>query len=430
MHTRPTLACLSIALAALLAGSNAGGAGPVLRVDGTFQIHDAFTPANRTGGETAPVLASWDWNGGFIATWLNYRSATDQRAFVGFYSIYGDPIYPGPTQLGSAQGPTSGIPSASAGPVAFPDGTSLIFFSSDRRGAPAAAKRDLFAQRMTGGSISPVGLPLAANSALANAQDTLLAARLSNGNALLAFVSHATAAGSFDIKGRVLNKNGAGVTVDKPITVNTTGAQTPTALSPFRAQGRSVLSYVVQTGQTRRYFVQRLDPAAARIGNPLLVKTTNGAATFGSVGVAGLSNGRFIAVWFQPGATAGTASLKARIFSAAGQPGALLTIGTAKIDNTGIVAPKIAVRSDGQMAVVTAGLKNGTRSIQAWLLDSAAKRVAGPVNVATSRNRLTLESLVVLANGSFVTSWTEAAAQLTATRAMAGRFSIFTCGRC
>ena len=82
------------------------------------------------------------------------------------------------------------------------------------------------------------------------------------------------------------------------------------------------------------------------------------------------------------------------------------------------------------MAVVTAGLNNGTRSIQAWLLDPAAKRVAGPVNVATSRNRLTLESLVVLGNGSFVTSWTEAAAQLTATRAMAGRFSIFTCGRC
>ena len=44
------------------------------------------------------------------------------------------------------------------------------------------------------------------------------------------------------------------MTADKPITVNTTGAQTPTSLSPFRAQGRSVLSYVVQTGQTRRYF--------------------------------------------------------------------------------------------------------------------------------------------------------------------------------
>ena len=63
------------------------------------------------------------------------------------------------------------------------------------------------------------------------AQDSILATRLSTGNALVAFVSHASAASSFDIRGRVLNGNAAGVTAEKALTVNTAGAQTPTSLA-------------------------------------------------------------------------------------------------------------------------------------------------------------------------------------------------------
>lgn len=421
----------ALVAATMSAASSAIAAG--IRVEGgVFQIHDSITAANRVGGETAPVLTSWDWNGGFIATWLNYRSASDRRSFAGFYSLSGFQIYPGPRQLGGAGGLTSGIPSLSAAPVSFGDGTSLALFSSDRRGAPAASKRDIFGQRFTSGSISPVGTPLGINTALANAQDTLFTTRLSNGNALVAFVSHATAASTFDIKGRVVNKNAAGVTSEKPLTVGTAGAQTPTSLASLSAAGRSVLAYVVKTGSTQAFRLQRLDAVANRIGGPVLVKSVNGAASYGGVGVAGLSGGRYIAAWFTPG-SGGAATLRARIFSATGVAGPVLTIGSTRIQNTAATPPKVAVDTDGRIGIVTGGFNGQNFAVQAWVLSPAGARLAGPFNLRTAgRNtRLTPESLVPLRYGGFVTSWTENAAQLTAAKAMGVRFRYVTdCGRC
>ena len=222
--------------------------GPSFRIDKTRQ---------QPGGQTAPVLTRWDYNGGFVATWLNYRSATDRRAFVGFFSSSASGLYP-ISEMGAASGPTSGRPTVSAAPVSFANGTSLVLFSADKRGAAASAKRDVFGQRMGSRPWTPVGTPVPVNQILPNAQELIMATRLSNGNALAAFVSHAAAPGSFDIRGRVLNNNAVGVTPEKALTLNTAGAQTPTAIISLTA-GRSVLAYVVRTGAKQEAFVQRLD---------------------------------------------------------------------------------------------------------------------------------------------------------------------------
>jgi hypothetical protein len=415
------------------AGYDSTGAAPIIATSGSpFQFHDTYNVANQAGGESAPVLTPWDFNGGFVATWLNYRSAADKRAFVSFYSSSVTQIFDGAdgvSEMGAATGLTSGKPAVSAAPVMFTNGSSLVLFSANRRGAAAANARDIFAQRLGSGPWTPVGLPISVNTALANSQDSLLVTRLSNGAALTAFLTHAAAASTFDIRGRVLAANGGGITAEKALTVNTTAAQRPMALASLTTAGRSVLSYVVQSGATQHVLVQRLDAVANRIGNPVVLKTTTGAATYGAAGVAGLSSGRFIALWFVPGSS-GTAVLRGRIFSATGVPGPLLTIGTTRTVPSALTVPKIAVAPDGKMMVVTLGYASGIFSIQAWFLSAAGVRQIGPTGIAASTSALTPASLVRLLNNYYVASWTQAATQPTATRAMGVRFHVFDCGRC
>jgi hypothetical protein len=420
----------ALALPSLARFDDAQAVTPTFVKDGAaFRIEGN---APQPGGQSTPSLTVWESNGGFIASWLNYRSAADQRAFATFYSASGIQIFNSGGEMGnpSAASLTTGAHAASARPVSLPNGQSLIFFSADRKAATAANRRDVFVQRMNSGPWTELGLPLAVNQLLPNAQDAIFSARLSTGNSLTAFVTHSAAASTFDIKGRLVNTVGTGVGNELALTVNTTGAQTPTALAALTAAGASVLAYAVKTGARQDVYLQRLSGTGTRVGAPAILKTTLNANAYGGAGVAALPNGRYIALWFVAGAS-GTAVLKGKIFSTAGVAGPLLTIGATRISPTLPTVPKIAVAPDGSnIVVITDGFASAACSLEAWLLNAAGARQTGPIKLITNTQKLTSESLIRLSNGTYVMSWTQAAAALTATRAFAQRFRVFNCGRC
>ena len=78
---------------------------------------------------------------------------------------------------------------------------------------------------------------------------------------------------------------------------------------------------------------------------------------------------------------------------------------------------------------MTDGFAGGTSSIEAWLLTAAGIRILGPFKLATGSTALTAGAFLLLPSLHFVTSWTQGAAQPTATRAMALRFHVAECRR-
>ena len=129
MHSRPTLACLPIALAALLVQAATQAVAPP-RFEWTARCRSTTRsrpPIGRRRNGTCP--RELDWNGGFIATWLNYRSATDRRAYVGFFSDRRRPDLPGTEAAGlrRAGRRRESRRRARAGRVS-PTGRRLIFF--------------------------------------------------------------------------------------------------------------------------------------------------------------------------------------------------------------------------------------------------------------------------------------------------------------
>ena len=159
-----------------------------------------------------------------------------------------------------------------------------------------------------------------------------------------------------------------------------------------------------------------------------LLKTTTGAATYGGAGVAALSGGRFLALWFAAG-NGGAANLKGRIFSATGVPGAVLNIGTSHVVASAPSVPTIAVAPDGRIVAVTDGFSGGSSSIDAWLLNAAAVRLLGPVKLVTGASRLTAQSLIRLPDAQLRRELDAGGRQPTATRAMAQRFEVIECSR-
>jgi hypothetical protein len=421
-----------LALGCMLAAGPAAGAGwAFVNSLDPFRLDENGLGEFLPGGKSAPALVAYD-NSGFIATFLNTRSSTDVRAFAHYFSSSGFPIQ-SPKQMGAASGPTGGALAASGSPISFTDGAGLVLFSADRRNAAASAKKDIFAQRMNV-QRDEEGLPVGVNQTFAGTQTRIVATRLSNGNVIAAYQSHATAASSFDINGRVVDKSGIGVFAGKVLTAPNAGAQTPIAIAPL-LNGASVLSYVVRTntvsGVRQDARVQRLSATGARLGNSVLLKSTTGADNnFGAAGVAALSGGRFMTAWLRAG-TNGTAQLRARIFNANGTSGAPFTIGTTRISPTLFGAPKIVARTDGNVVVVTDGRSvSGVSQINGWLLSPTNQLLLGPsVLVSSAGFVLTSTSLIQMLGNKHVVAWTRGTSPQTS-QARAQIFSANQCSRC
>lgn len=413
---RAVLASAALALSLHFAGS--AEAKPVFVKDGEpFRIGDG-----QPGGQSDPRLVFWDTHTGFIATWLNYRSASTRLAFAAFFLSGATPV--ATSQLDGNGGPTQGKNATSTAPVSFADGASLALFSADRPGAAASAKRDIFAQPMANGPFGPSGESVEVNEDRPGAQDSVLATRLSNGNALVVF---STSVGG-GIHARVLDSDSMIVGAEREVTVSTAGTQRPIALASLTG-GRSVLVYLVKQGNTEKVYAQRLDANLKRQGKAALLKSSSGDARYGGAGVAGLANGGYVALWFVKGG-GGKANLKGKVFSANGAAGATKTIGSASVQAKSSGVPQLAFTDDNELVVATDGFSAGRHSVDAWLLTAGLKRQLGPVALAKSANPLSAGSLVWMGSENFVVAWTAENSDPKKTRAMAQRFHFFDCGRC
>jgi hypothetical protein len=360
-------------------------AAPSIQLIGAPFYVDRAEPAR--GGNYAPVLVNRPENGGFIAAWINSQSASryDAQGCVGFFAKNTASFLP-ITQLGvdcdsqgAGCGDTAGEFASSVAPVAFPDGTSLVFFSADRLDTDNAHRQDVFVQRI-GVNRQPIGVPTDVNQALAYAQDSVVAARLSNGRALVIFQSHHNSLeDSFDIKGRVFTAGGVPLTPEKFTTVDTTSAQGRLALAPL-LNGRSLLSYVVSSGNQAQYYVQLLDSAANRLGAPLLIKETTGGR-YGGVGLTPLLSGGCLALWSVHTSLADT-TLRGCFFTSAGVPGPFFDIGASRVWPYATAAPSAVAAPDGRIVCMT-DERDGSdkRFTGAWILSATGQRLFGPAKL-------------------------------------------------
>jgi hypothetical protein len=143
-----------------------------------------------------------------------------------------------PIQLGGGS-LTDGIPAFSISAVAFPNDTSLVFFSA----APNASPNDfdIFCQRMSA-SFTKVGNPTRLNTLRTGAQLGVLTTPLSDGNVQVVWESAAPDFLSSTIRGRIVQPNGVALTPERTLIPNAQGSNTPRSLT-FMPNEEAVLSY-------------------------------------------------------------------------------------------------------------------------------------------------------------------------------------------
>jgi hypothetical protein len=341
-----------------------------------------------SGGNFRPVLVNRN-DGGFIAAWANSLSngKYDSQSYVAFFAPTAGSFRP-VTQLGvdcGGGGPgcgnTAGANAWEGAPVAFPDGTSLVFFSADRVSTDDEHAPDVFVQRFAANR-QPIGVPADVNQTRIQYQNSPLATRLSNNNALVTFVSYRRPhRNNFDIKGRVYNASGVALTAEKVVTVDTTATQAvqdPGSLAPL-LNGRSLLSYLTRVSGQNEYYVQVLDSAANRIGAPLLIKQNKGGS-FGHVFLMRLQGGRCLALWSEH-ISLGDTLLRGRFFAGDGTPGPVFDIGPSRVSPYGS-GPTAAVDSNGRIVCMTDERENSSdRFAAVWILSPAGQRLVGPVKL-------------------------------------------------
>jgi hypothetical protein len=372
---------------------------------------------DQPGGQSGAALAPEGVNN-LIGSWLNASGATS-RAMVRFYSKYGTP-FPQQFPLGGARGPTAGADATSAFPVGFLDASALVFFAASPRTGPANRFRDIFAQRVE--NRATVGVPIAVNQTVVGNQTRIVAAALPNENVMVAWLSGAP--NSSDIRGRLVGKAGSALSPDRPLTLNTAGAQTPTALAAL-SNGGSVLAYVVRSGSgaslRQDVLLQRLSATGQRLGAPFLLKRTTGPDTYGGATVTPLPGGRYMALWFADGPGA-QASLKRRIFESTGAPGPLGTVGQSRIRPTAQSFPRAILVPDG-IVVVADGFANGTYAINAWLLNNQGLIESGPKRLTSSSLPLAVNSLTYIPTlDIYYAGWTRFGTAAASHRAFAKDF--------
>ena len=81
--------------------------------------------------------------------------------------------------------------------------------------------------------------------------------------------------------------------------------------------------------------------------------------------------------------------------------------------------------------IVADGLAGGLYSLEAWLLNSANARLAGPTKIVPgSTGARVSASLIQMTSGQFIISWTQRAASATANRSLPSASFPNDCARC
>jgi hypothetical protein len=184
---------------------------------------------------------------------------------------------------------TDGNAASNISVVAFPDGSSHVYFAAQRNGAALADSFDIFLQRMSP-SFRKVGNPIAINTTSAGQQDAVLAILLKNGNVQVVWFSDGT------IRGRVIKPNGQPASRERTVVRTGDGTHVPRSLG----QGRNgaLLSYIrfgfpnaaPKGPSTVQKAVQQLNNNSGMAEQPIIVDT---AGNFDGAGFVGYDLGAF-----------------------------------------------------------------------------------------------------------------------------------------
>jgi hypothetical protein len=241
---------------------------------------------NQPGGKSRVTLSPFDENS-FIAGWVNVRAFGDVRPFVQ-KRHYNGSAQSQEIQIGG--GPlTDGNATSNIAVVAFPDGSSHVYFAAQRNGAALADSFDIFLQRMSP-SFRKVGNPIAINTRSAGQQDAVLAILLRNGNVQVVWFSDQT------IRGRVIKPNGQPASRERTVVRTGDGTHVPKSLG----QGRrgALLSYIrfgfpdaAPKGPIAvQKAVQQLNNNGGMLDQPILLDT---GSAFDGAGFVGYDLGAF-----------------------------------------------------------------------------------------------------------------------------------------
>lgn len=387
---RRALALAGAALAApyLLRAQSAEAAGALTKVGSPIVLG-----AGQPGGKSGVRLAAFpNPVHGFIAAWRSHNGGLNSRNYIQYFKSDGTPL--------SVPIPMQGPPATGIGPyangvfpIARPDGSALILFSSARVGDEGV---DIFSQRMSA-TRAKVGNPVLLDTLTDLDQSNPIGAYLSTGNFLAAWISTPGDETTTDARGRIIAFSGTGVTGEFGINPNVPGQDQPCSVTALSG-GRSVVSYSSIVGNDWYLRAAVLRPDGIRTHAPFQIKQAPLAQRLGSAAVVakGDNQNKWVAISYRPGASASQARLFYQEFDFI-TPSAERPIGPAFNCDNGVesVPPHASLAGPNLLFVQHYAVAGGKQSVQAQVVDLATNAVKAPRVVIHQSNTDTQSDALV-----------------------------------
>ncbi len=180
-----------------------------------------------------------------------------------------------------------------------------------------------------------------------------------------------------------------------------TGDQRYSSIAPLSGGGYVV---VYSSNLTVGIKAQIYDAAGSAVGGIFLVNTSNGQPTH--LDVTALSGGGFVVTWQNDASgTAGTAGIRAQLFTAAGvASGAELSVSPDA--DASQITPEVAALGGGGFAVTWLDGSGGDAGVHTQIFDSSGAKVGTPSTLTGSVATTDFDT-TALSGGGFAAVWTD-----------------------
>lgn len=237
-------------------------------------------------------------------------------------------------------------------------------------------------------------------------------------------------------RGQVFNADGSKSGTEFLVNTTTTGNQRQPTLTAL-ADGRFVASWadVSASGDDTSFFAVRaqvFNADSSKSGAEFLVNTTTASFQLQPT-LTALADGRFIAAWLDGSANVGDTpgtDIRAQIFNADGsKSGAEFLVNTTTAGNQ--LQPSLTALADGRFVIGWLDQRSGADDTSGWAVRAQVFNADGSkagteflVNTTTANTQYQ-PNLTALADGRFVTAWTDFSASADDTSICAVRAQVF-----
>ncbi|WP_227812762.1 Ig-like domain-containing protein [Massilia sp. IC2-477] len=281
------------------------------------------------------------------------------------------------------------------------DGSYVMIWRSAGQGADAAGSYGIYGRKLDAAG-NPTGAEFAiSDQTIDTSENTPAVTALDNGRYVVAYAKTSAA----DVVFRLVDANGA-LGLETALATSTANSQTTPVLTKLANGGfAAAWNDAGSTDVKTRVFNADGSQASAELTANLTTAGTQAAVAIGA-----LDNGSFVVTWRDP---ANGNDIIARVFNASGSGGSEIVVaGSAAPQNN----PKVAGLSNGGFVLVyqEAGATAGgftdsslESNIYAQVYTSAGAAVGGKilVNAATAGNQIT-PAVIAQPNGGFTVAWT------------------------